>query len=181
MRRSPALLAILVLIGTVGFIAGRLAPSTAHEATPAPDGLSFVGTWRATATVPGQPPQIGLATFDSDGTFVGGGLLVAPAPPGMPFTQVFTSPGQGVWMSTGPDSGTATILALQADERGTFLGTVTYVVSATLDADGHSLSGEFTASVADPTGTEVAAFTGTIAATRVTLQPLGTPVATAGA
>ena len=50
-------------------------------------------------------------------------------------------------------------------------------MQATLDADGDSWSGSYSATVADPSGSVIFVGGGTVQATRITLQPLATPAA----
>jgi len=80
-------------------------------------------------------------------------------------------------MIAGPGQVAFTVVRLQADEKGTYLGTVT--VHAILDVgdDGRSLSGVFDFEVADPAGKIVATGAGTAEGTRIAVEPMATPAA----
>ncbi len=150
----------------------------AQEATPGAGIHPVVGSWRVNLTITGTMDQVAvLDTFGADGTLIASVKPVSPAPPGAPFGQIFASLMHGSWTAAGPGQVAFTVVRLQTDEKGTYLGTVT--VRAVLDesSDGQRLSGSFTYDVADPAGHVVASGTGTAEGTRIQVEPMGTPVA----
>jgi len=84
---------------------------------------------------------------------------------------------QGSWTAIGPDQVALTVVRLQADEGGTYLGTVTVRAVLDVSSDGRHLSGAFDYDVADPAGSVVASGTGTAEGTRIAVEPMGTPAA----
>ena len=171
MRRKAVLLSVVAVVLLGVLAAGRTLPTTAQDAA----GEGFVGSWRLTVTIPGLPPETFLATFGADGTFTGSPPPAAPAPPGAPVRVVLTSSAHGAWESTGDDGAAITFMVSQASEAGDFLGTVTVRSVSRLDAGGDRATGEFTFDVADPAGTVVQSGSGTLTATRIVVEPLGTP------
>jgi len=178
MRRItvPFVLATVVLLGLAAAVGDR--GSRAQDAKPAPGPHPVVGSWFVTLAVTGAMDQeAALDTFAADGTLLISVKPVSPAPPGAPFRQIFTGPMHGSWTAVLADQVAFTVVRLQADENGTYLGTVT--VRATLDVgdDGRRLSGAFDYEVADPAGHIVATGTGTAEGTRIAVEPMATPAA----
>ena len=64
-----------------------------------------------------------------------------------------------------------------SDGEGNFLAIATDSVEATLNADGNSWSGAYSATVADPNGDALFVGGGAVRATRIAVQPLTTPAA----
>ena len=138
----------------------------------------IVGSWRVSLAVTGAMDQEGaLNTFSADGTVLASVKPVSPAPPGASFGQVFASLMHGNWTVVGPNQVALTIVRLQTDESGNYLGTVSSTGVAEVSSDGQGLSGSFTYDVADPAGNVVASGTGTLEGTRLEVQPMGTPPA----
>jgi hypothetical protein len=138
----------------------------------------IVGSWRVSLTVDGAMDQeSALDTFTADGTVLASVKPVSPAPPGAPFGQIFASLMHGSWTVVGPNQVALTLVRLQTDENGNYLGTVTVPAVLDMNSDGQRLSGPFTYAVADPAGKVVASGTGTAEGTRIAVEPLGTPAA----
>jgi hypothetical protein len=122
-------------------------------------------------------PSQSLLTVMADGTVLFSGRPVSPAAGSNPTT--FSSAAHGAWEPTGPDTAATTWVGLVTDGEGNFLAVVTDSVEATLDAGGDAWSGSYSASVADPDGNVLYVGGSTVEATRITVQPLATPAATA--
>jgi len=176
MRRislGPAL-AVAVLLGL--FAADQGGGTRAQDSTPMPGPHPVVGSWWVNLAVTGAMDQeAALDTFAADGTLLASVKSVSLAPPDAPFGQIFTSLMHGSWTATGPDQVALTLVRLQTDEGGNYLGTVTVRAVLDVSSDGQRLSGPFTYDVADPAGNVVASGTGTAEGTRITVEPMGTP------
>jgi hypothetical protein len=138
------------------------------------DGQEFVGSWRLTVTEAQAPPFLALGTFGADGNVVVSPPPVVPPSPHGPAKLVHTSAGHGAWEATGADTAILTFVLLAADEEGNPFATRTIRASLLLGADGQSYSGEFEATVADPSGNVMATESGTIQATRIIAEAPGT-------
>jgi len=192
MRRplTPVSIAAVALVGLVTLGATGLR-ATAQDATPIVGGAQtedatpaamaahpIVGSWRVNLAVTGAMDQEGaLATFAADGTVLSSVKPVSPAPPDAPFGQIFASLAHGTWTVVGPNQVAFTIVRLQTDENGNYLGTVTVPAVLDVSSDGQRLSGPFTYAVADPAGNVVASGTGTAEGTRIAVEPMATPAA----
>lgn len=170
MRRLPVLVALLAAAAALA-IGSTWLTTSAQTATPMAAGPGFVGSWRLTITAPGGPSSQSLGTLLADGTFIESDEPVSPGSP-----VDVTSAGHGLWEQTGASTAEVTFVELSTDLKGNFLGTATINARLTLGADGNSFSGPFTVTAADPSGKVVAQVSGTVKATRIVLQPLGTPV-----
>jgi hypothetical protein len=115
----------------------------------------------------------------ADGTLLFSDRPVLAGDAGFPDTFVGT--GHGVWEQTGPTSAVATFLFFITDGEGNFLGVVTDSLEATLGAGGNDWSGPFSSTTTDPGGQVLFIGEGTVEATRITVQPLATPLATPAA
>ena len=173
MRRVPFLAALLA-VAAAGVLVSAQLRTHAQTGTPAPADQGFVGAWRLTFDTPTGPSQ-SLLTVMADGTLLFSGRPVSPAAGGFPV--IFSSAGHGAWHQTGPTTAAATWVGLVTDGEGNFLAVVTDSVEATLNADGNSWSGHYSASVADPDGNILYVGGATVQATRITVQPLATPAA----
>jgi hypothetical protein len=176
MRHAPLVVAVLALVLLGHFAGGYSSVTNAQDATPMA-GQDFVGSWRLTVTETQAPPFFALGTFGADGTVVVSPPPVVPPAPSGPGTVVHTSAGHGAWEATGPDSAIVTFMLLAADEEGNPFATRTVRASLMAGADGQSFSGEFEATIADPTGNVVATESGAIEASRLVAEAPGTPVA----
>ena len=173
MRRVPFFAAFLS-VGAAALILS-LAPrhTGAQAGTPPAADQSFVGAWRLTFETPLGPSQ-SLLTVMADGTVLFSGLPVKPAAEGAPVT--FVSAGHGAWRQTSPTTAEITWEGFVTDVQGNFLAIATDSVQATLDAGGNAWNGPYTATVVDPDGTVIYEGGATVQATRITVQPLATPV-----
>lgn len=174
MRRLSPLAALLLAAVAAFALVLNLAPlrTGAQPGTPMA-GKAFVGVWRLTAIEPGNPPLPALATFAADGTLLNSDPPVSPGSGGEPIT--FNSGGHGVWQQRGPTTAALTFVQLITDGQGHFLGTTTISAQVTLGADGNALHGPFSVTAADPGGKTIFQGTGTVQATRITVQPMTTP------
>ncbi len=176
MRRISVLLSVAVIV-LLGLVAGlRGGGVRAQDGTPESNLHPVVGSWRLNLTVTGAMDQeAALDTFTADGTLIASVKPVSPAPPGAPFDHIFTSLMHGSWTAVGPDQVALTIIRLQTDEGGNYLGTVTVRAVIDVSGEGQRLSGPFTYEVADPAGSIAASGTGTAEGTRIEVEPMGTP------
>ncbi len=85
---------------------------------------SIVGVWKVTAAPPGPP--FGLAAYHADGTMSFATPSPFPAPPGTAHVLTHQVPAFGVWEATGERTAAITGVHMDADEQGTFLGTLTF-------------------------------------------------------
>ena len=176
MLRVPFFAAVLTAAALV--LGSAQLRTGAQPGTPSAAGQDFVGTWRATFDTPVGPSQ-SLLTLMADGTLLFSGRPVKSAAAGAPVT--FSSAGHGVWQQTGPTTAATTWEGFVTDAQGNFLAIATDSVEATLGAGGNSWSGAYSATVADPDGNVLFVGDGTVQATRLTVQPLATPVGTPAA
>jgi hypothetical protein len=169
----------MVLVLVAGAV---LAPTPlgvrAQDGTPVAGGQGFVGAWHLATETPFGVSQ-SLITLMADGTVLFSDRPVFPGDAGFPAT--YFSAGHGTWEQTGPTTAAATWMFFMTDGDGNFLGIVTDSTEMTLDADGASWSGPFSSSTSDPAGNVLYVGGGTGQATRITVQPLATPVTTPAA
>ena len=164
----------LVAVALLGLVAVNAVGKT--EAQDEPTQHPIVGSWRIALIVTGAMDQEGaLSSFTSDGSVVSSVKPVSPAPAGSPFGQIFASLAHGSWTSDGTTSAAFTIVRLQTDEQGNYLGTVSVSAVGDMGTDGESVSGPFTYDVADPTGAVIASGTGTFEGSRIAVEPMATP------
>ena len=142
----------------------QTAPVFVQDAVPSADGQAFVGSWRITVYEAEGPPTLALAICGADGTLVTAEHPVV-TPPGA--GVVFTSAGLGAWKATGPETAILTFVGLGCDGQGALFGTVTIRAGVTLRTDGQEFSGEFVATIAEPGGSTIGTFPGTLRATRI--------------
>ena len=179
---STASLSRRTIVGRSAAVAAALGLTTRLSSAAAQDARSemakhpIVGSWWLSLAITGVMDQeSALDTFTADGTELASVKPVSPAPPGAPFGQTFASLMHGNWMVVGPNQVALTLVRLQTDESGNYLGTVTVPAVGEVSSDGQGLSGSFTYDVADPSGNVVASGTGTLEGTRLAVQPMGTP------
>lgn len=174
MHRVP-LLAAGVALATAAVVLGSAhVHSGAEPATPAVTRQGFLGAWRLVFDTPTGASQ-SLLTVMSDGTVIFSGRPVSPATGGFPV--IFSSTAHGAWEQIGDTSARFTWVGLVTDGEGTLLAVVTDSVEATLSADSQSWSGAYSATVDDPTGTQLYVGGSTVQATRIGVQPVATPAA----
>ncbi len=181
---STASLSRRTIVGGSAAVAAALGLTTRLSSAAAQDARSemakhpIVGSWWVSLAITGAMDQESvLDTFTADGTVLASVKPVSPAPPGAPFGQIFASLMHGTWTVVGPNQVALTLVRLQTDENGNYLGTVTVPAVLDVSSDGQRLSGPFTYAVADPAGNVVATGTGTAEGTRIAIEPMGTPTA----
>jgi len=163
-------------VGAALGLGSRVGRAAAQDARSEMAKHPIVGSWWVILAGTGAMDQeSALDTFTADGTVLVSVKPVSPAPPGAPFGQIFASLMHGNWMVVGPNQVALTLVRLQTDESGNYLGTVTVPAVGEVSSDGQGLSGSFTYDVADPSGNVVASGTGTLEGTRLAVQPMGTP------
>jgi hypothetical protein len=170
----PFLAALVVLAAAALVLGSASLRTSAQTGTPAAAGGGFVGAWRLLTETPFGASQ-SLLTIMADGTVVFSDRPVLPGDAGFPTS--FISAGHGAWEQTGPTTATGTWVEFVSDGEGNFLVTVTDSVAMTLGADGNSWSGPFSSTSADPGGNVLFVGTGSVEATRITVQPVATPAA----
>lgn len=178
MRRIsvPLSVAVVLLLGLAAVVQGG--SIRAQESTPVSNPHPVVGSWWVNLAVTGAMDQeAALDTFAADGTLIASVKPVSPAPPDAPFALIFTSLMHGSWTAVTPNQVAMTVIRLQTDEGGNYLGTVTVRAVLDVNSDGQRLSGPFTYEVADPAGNVAASGTGTAEGTRLEVEPMGTPTA----
>jgi hypothetical protein len=144
------------------------APDLVQNAAPPATGQGFVGSWRITVYEADGPPTLALAAVAADGTLVTAEhpVVTPPDTAGV----VFTSAGLGVWRATAPDTAILTFVGLGCHGQGNLFGTVTVRAGVTLRADCQEFSGEFVATIAEPGGSTIATYPGTLRATRIVAE-----------
>lgn len=176
MHRAFGLAALLAFAVLATFVVGPGQFRTgAQGGTPTAAGQSFVGSWRLTVSSPGSPSTQSLTTITADGTLLDSDQPVSPGGGGFPTTV--SSTGHGVWQQIGTGTAAISFVELVTDTQGTFLATVTINAQVTLSADGNAFGGPYTVTGVDPKGKVLFQGTGTVQATRITIQPMGTPTA----
>jgi hypothetical protein len=124
---------------------------------------AIVGQWQIRIIVPGAPgPAFSLSTFSSDGTMIETNTTEGPT---------LESPGHGVWTQTGPRDYVTTLTNLEYDGNNNFIGRDKVRAKFTMGDDGQSMSGVFKLDVYTADGTNVFSATGTLAATRMNVEP----------
>jgi uncharacterized cupredoxin-like copper-binding protein len=171
MRRSLLPLVLALLLGGLLGPGRLLRPTLAQEATPAMGGSGLVGAWQVVVTSAGEPTTPALVTFAADGVMLAADVPVQPLGPGQ---VAFISPGQGVWIAGPPAAFTFVELLATAD--GSVVGSNVIRGEVTLSADGQTIRGPFQFDALDPSGKTLGGGQGTFTGTRMTVQPLGTPL-----
>jgi hypothetical protein len=134
-----------------------------------PDRHPAVGTWRVSVEIPGGPAgMVNLATFSLDGGVVVAFPSPTPAAPGSGHQLEYWTPALGRWESTGSATAKIYFTALGADEHGAPIGTHSISATVEANADGQTLSGSFTITIAGPDGASLGSVSGSITATRIT-------------
>ncbi len=169
-------LLIAVVVGLAG--TGRLPNTGAQVATPGPAGHPLVGSWEVVIAFEGDlaPELVSLITYTSDGA-----VLVANAGqlPGLPpASGLFFTEGHGAWASTGERTAEASFRFLVLDQTGGLAGTSVTQTTIEVSPAGDAYAGTFSLDTLTPEGNSMGAGGGTLRATRIGVEPLGTPVAT---
>jgi hypothetical protein len=162
MRRIPGLLVVAAVVLLGLFAAGRATPGTvAQDATPSAANHPVVGAWRLTdPAFPEEPPS--LVQFHADGTYFQ--------------TEVEGDLGVGTWEATGERSVAVTFVEqFGSEEDGVF--TITIRAAGEVDLSGDRFTATYTIELTQPDGTSAGEYgPGTVEATRIAVEPMGTPV-----
>lgn len=152
--RGTFLAFIVMIMSAAAFATGVFARDETLFIQAGPEASTIDGSWRLMgAGAPGTPAEDPmLATFAPDGTATISSRAVRPALPGMPFSYIHFSTGHGVWEQGDDGTVSFTVVHLRSDEAGVFRGSVTVSGTLTLGADGQSVTGDATYTVADPAG-----------------------------
>ncbi len=170
-----ALWTVVLLLGTVAAVH---LPTGAAPATPVAAGPPVTGSWDVGFALTSRPAVdvASLFTFGADGTLLVAnvGQLPGSLPPG---SGLFFTEGHGVWVASGERQIGATFRFLVIDQTAGIVNTGTVRLELKVDPSGNALDGSFAldllSSEGNPTGTE----RGTLRATRIQVEPLGTPTA----
>ena len=162
-----------VVVGLAGI--GRLSDSRAQVATPPPSGHPLVGSWEVVIAFEGDlaPELVSLVTYTTDGA-----VLVANAGqlPGLPpASGLFFTEGHGAWTATGERTADASFRFLVLDQTGGLAGTSVTRSTIGVSAAGDAYAGTFSLDTLTPEGNSMGAGAGTLRATRIGVEPLGTP------
>jgi hypothetical protein len=159
MRRIAVPLSVVAVVLLGLFAAGRpnLGTVAQDDATAA---HPVVGAWLLTdPAFPEEAPT--LVQFHADGTYV-----QAEAEGGV---------GVGAWEATGERSVAVTFVEQFGGEEGVF--TITIRAAGEVAADGQSFTATYTIELTLPDGTSAGEYgPGTVEATRIAVEPMGTPV-----
>jgi hypothetical protein len=143
-------------------------PALARQKERLVDGI--VGSWIVSiAYAPGGDRTRGLATFTSDGAFVGSVSAFEEAPANPTPSRGTTL--HGSWLSLGGPDYAVTAIRLHLDQQGLLLGTMTTQISLTLDETSDIWGGTFSFDAADPVGTVFRSDTGTVHGMRIKVEP----------
>ncbi len=135
----------------------------------------LVGSWRVTVRIPAADVEgVNLATCGADGTMIVAFPSPVPAAPGQGHRIEFYTPAIGSWLASGERGATMTFVSLATDENGAALGSHTVSAEVTVDAAGGSWTGPFQITAAGPAGEAQGSVEGTVSATRIVAQPVGT-------
>jgi hypothetical protein len=131
------------------------------EAAAAMEGHPLVGLWSAVADDDPEGPP----------------LLLAFSPHGVVQSVEGGSSSLGVWEATGPTSGAMTLVLPPSDdeEGGSEEGNVTLRATFDVDADGQSLTAEYTIEFVGEGGPAGEYGPGTATGTRIMVEQMGTP------
>lgn len=154
----PIVAVLALLLGFAATTAQDTSPVATDQQHP------FVGTWLfdANAEDPANAPDVVRVSAD------GGYISVNAAG----FTSL------GVWEPIGERMAIVTVTSTGVDETGAPAGTFVLRASAEVDASGEAFTASYTSEVVDPDGAGTGeAGPTTASATRLTPEPMGTPVA----
>ncbi len=155
---------LIPIVAVLALVLG-FAATTAQDASPvATNQHPFVGTWLfdANAEDPANAPDVVRISADGGYISVNAAGLTA----------------LGVWEPTGERTAIVTVTSTGVDETGAPAGTFVLRASAEVDASGDAFTVSYTSEVVDPDGTGTGEAGPTVAAaTRLTPEPMGTPVA----
>ena len=162
MRRTMLLLSVVAVVLLGLFAPGRATPGTfAQGATPgATADHPFVGAWRMTnPAFPEEAPI--LVVLHADGTYFQ--------------AEADGSIGVGSWEGTGERS--AAVTFVEQFVAGGAVNTITFRAVGEVAAGGDAFTGIYTVELAGPDGASQGEYgPGTVKATRISIEPMGTPV-----
>lgn len=137
-------------------------PTTA-AAVPTTEGHPLVGAWLLTDTTePDSPPFLGA--FSSDGIYQ--------------HLEVDGVGGHGTWEATGSSSAALTFVQQFRDEEGNLGGSATIRATIEMNPDGLGLTAEYTVELSGEGAPAGEYGPDTVTGTRITVEPIGTPVGT---
>lgn len=160
---------------------GRLPATEAQTGTPVPDRHPLVGSWSVVLTFAGStgtggPELPSLVTYTADGSVLvaNAGQLPSSLPPA---SGLFFTEGHGTWLPTGERTADATFRFLVLNQTGGLASTSTVRTSVEVDAGSDAYAGSFTIDLISPSGNPTGTERGVFRATRIPVEPLGTPMA----
>ena len=147
------------VIACVALLLFALAPSIGHAS---PD--TIVGSWFSTVRPTQVPPFVGLGTFTADGGVINTTSLSLASP--------LESPGHSQGVRTGGRTFAVTFMTFNADASGNVVWTSKVRANVTVSDHGDAFTGVFKVDVFDPSGALIISDTGTVQATRISVEPL---------
>ncbi len=162
MHRIAAFVFVVAVLLLAAVAVGVGSRALAQEATPAAMGEHpLVGTWLldTNADDPTNAPEVTI--FTADGAYIS--------------VDAEGFPNHGVWEATGERSATLTIVSPGMEEEA-FAGTFVVRATAEVDETGDAFTAQFTGEFIEPDGTATGEYgPGTATATRIAVEPMGTP------
>lgn len=142
----------------------RVSPSMAQQTTPTTEmSHPVVGAWILDTDASTGENAPSLASFSSDGVYH---EVSSDGPDGI-----------GVWQPIDADSVALTITYIDVDPDGTYSSTTTVRATVDVDSSGNAFTAQYTLEFVDPQGGSSGQLgPGTATATRMTVEPMGTPV-----
>jgi hypothetical protein len=160
---------ILKWIGGLGLLSALWNPKLTSAEDRAPSEKSLVGTWLISVTYASDADNTrGLATFTSDGCFIGSITAYEETP-----TKPTPSRGttlHGSWLRTDFRDYEVTAFRLHLDQDGTMLGTMKTQISLTLAKTLDAWSGTFSFDAISPAEEVIRSDKGTLEATRISVE-----------
>ncbi len=163
MRRIAAFVVVVAVLLLATVAVGVGSRALAQEATPAAMGEHpLVGTWLLdiNADDPTNAPEVTI--FTADGAYIS--------------VDAEGFPNHGVWEPSGERTITLTIVTPEIEDDGTFAGTFTIRATGEVDETGDAFTAQFIGEYVAPDGTGSGEYgPGTATATRIAVEPMGTP------
>jgi len=178
MRRMSVVVSVIALVSLL-MVSGV---PTARAQEGATAGHPLVGSWLVVISFEGRDPGAplplkltSLVTFFADGNvLVANAGQLSPLPPG---AGLFFTEGHGQWIATGENSADVTYNSLVLDQTGGLSSITTARTSVKVDATRNAYTGTFVIDSANPAGNATGTERGTLSATRIRVEPAGTPAA----
>jgi hypothetical protein len=155
-------------VAGVGLAAASVGAAHAQESEP------LVGSWLVAATASGAqpaPPRI-LVSLIGDGIALRTAPIQQAAPPPLGVDKMFIGTTHGAWSPAANGKFDLTFVGMAFDEAGKFLATQRVRVNIEVSESRDGFSGPFTTEFVAPDGQTVASVSGTVAATRIGVDPL---------